>query len=112
MTHETVIKGLKQAEGGQQAAVQSEQPQQTTNNKYPAFLQRERLEPILVIVTAGAIAASLLAERLGAPHWLILALNVVSYIAGGVFWLRAGGKKLPCPEVYLHLLEVLAAICS
>src|SRR5262249_27775324 len=110
MSHETAIKGLKQAENSEQAAVQPEHSEQLTHSKFPAFLQQERLEPLLVIVTAGAIAASLLAERLGAPHWLILTLNIVSYIAGGVFGLRAGIHSLLHREINVDLLMVLAAL--
>src|SRR4051794_12344788 len=74
-----------------------------------AFLQQERLEPILVVVTAAAIASSLVAERVGAPDSLILLINIVSYVAGGWFGLQAGLHSLLHRELNVDLLMVLAA---
>ncbi len=62
-----------------------------------------------MVVTACAIAASILAERLGAPAWAILGLNIISYVAGGVFGLEAGIKSLVRRELNVDLLMVLAA---
>ncbi len=75
-----------------------------------SWLRRERLEPILVVVTLLAIAASLIAERLAAPPWLILLANITSYVAGGWFGVQAGVKSLFKREVNVDLLMVLAAI--
>jgi Cd2+/Zn2+-exporting ATPase len=75
----------------------------------PGILTQQRLEPILVVITALAIAASLLAERLGAPHWLVLIFNIISYAAGGWFGLRAGIESLREREINVDLLMVLAA---
>src|SRR5689334_7275015 len=76
----------------------------------PAFLQRERLEPIFVVVTAVSIAASVIAERLNAPDGLILGLNILSYVAGGLFGLEASIKSLRHGEFNVDLLMVLAAL--
>ena len=73
------------------------------------FLRQVTLEPILVITTAAAVAASLIAERVGAPDWLILIINVISYVAGGWFGLQAGIKSLLKREINVDLLMVLAA---
>src|SRR5258708_26095343 len=81
-----------------------------SENKGPVFLQRERLEPILVVITACAVAASLLAEHFGAPAWLILTINVISYLAGGVFGLQAGIKSLRHREINVDMLMELPAI--
>jgi Cd2+/Zn2+-exporting ATPase len=75
-----------------------------------SWLRRERLEAILVVVTLLAIAASLVAERLAAPAWLILLANITSYVAGGWFGVQAGVKSLFKREVNVDLLMVLAAI--
>jgi len=73
------------------------------------LVQRERLEPTLVVITALAIAGSLLAEKLEAPASVILALNIISYIAGGWFGLQAGIESLLHKEINVDLLMVLAA---
>jgi Cd2+/Zn2+-exporting ATPase len=62
-----------------------------------------------VVITALAIAASMIAERLGAPAWLVLIFNVTSYAAGGWFGLRAGIASLRAREINVDLLMVLAA---
>ncbi len=73
------------------------------------LFQRERLEPALVVITALAVAGSLLAEKLEAPAAVILALNIISYVAGGWFGLQAGIKSLLHREINVDLLMVLAA---
>src|SRR5262245_7950333 len=90
-----------------QAAKPTGSPQSTKQNL--TFFRQERLEPFLVVVTAAAIAASLLAERLGAPESVILPINIISYIAGGWFGLRAGIYSLLHREINVDLLMVLAA---
>jgi Zn2+/Cd2+-exporting ATPase len=90
-----------------QAARPGESPQ--SRKQKLTFFRQERLEPFLVVVTAAAIAASLLAERLGAPETVILPINIISYIAGGWFGLRAGIHSLLHREINVDLLMVLAA---
>ena len=84
---------------------------QAADSKSPrsVIFQQEKLEPILVVITAVAIAASLIAERVNAPEWLILAINITSYVAGGWFGLQAGLKSLVEREINVDLLMVLAA---
>src|SRR5258708_5133335 len=96
-----------QALNTQSAQFPTEEP---SANRFPAFLQRERLEPILVVITACAVAATLLAEHFSAPAWLVLTINVISYLAGGVFGLQAGIKSLRHREINVDMLMVLAAI--
>jgi Cd2+/Zn2+-exporting ATPase len=74
-----------------------------------SIIDQEKLEQILVVVTAVAIAASLIAERMHAPAWLVLVINVVSYVAGGWFGVQAGLKSLLEREINVDLLMVLAA---
>src|ERR1041385_6205233 len=97
MTQQTLAQPAKTGDSSQ--AKGSENP-----NRLPPFLRRERLEPTLVIVTACAIAASILAERLGAPPWLILGFNILSYVAGGVIGLQAGIESLVHHELNVDLL--------
>ncbi|MCC7450986.1 MAG: cadmium-translocating P-type ATPase [Anaerolineae bacterium] len=73
------------------------------------LVQRERLEPTLVVITALAIAGSLLAEKLEAPALVVLVLNIISYIAGGWFGVQAGIESLLHKEINVDLLMVLAA---
>ncbi len=73
------------------------------------FGKQERLEPFLVVITALAIAGSLVSERLHAPEQFILILNIISYISGGWFGLQAGIRSLLHREINVDLLMVLAA---
>jgi Cd2+/Zn2+-exporting ATPase len=90
-----------------QSRPQSEQ--QETPGTIALLLQRQRLEPLLVAITAAAIVGSLLGERLGWPPQVILAINIVSYVAGGWFGLQAGIGSLLKREINVDLLMVLAA---
>jgi Zn2+/Cd2+-exporting ATPase len=74
------------------------------------IIPQEKLEVIFVVVTAVAIGTSLLLERFAAPAWLILAVNIISYIAGGTFGLIEGVESLRKREINVDLLMVLAAI--
>src|SRR4051812_30533139 len=103
MTQQTLTQTVK-------AAGDSQEHDEQSHSNLPAFLQKDRLEPLLVVVTAAAIAASLLAERVGAPHEIILAINVISYIAGGLFGLQASIESLKHRELNVDLLMVLAAV--
>lgn len=75
-----------------------------------SFFSQERLEPVLVAVTALAIGASLIGERLGASPTFILIANLISYGAGGLFGTIEGIQSLLKREVNVDLLMVLAAI--
>ncbi|MEP7288015.1 MAG: heavy metal translocating P-type ATPase [Chloroflexota bacterium] len=101
MTQQTIAQAVKPAD---------ESSSNTLISRLPLFLQQDRIESTLVVVTAGAIAASLLAERLQAPAELVLFINVISYIAGGTFGLKAGIESLMEREINVDMLMVLAAI--
>ncbi len=68
------------------------------------------LAPRLVLVTLAAIALSLLGERAGAPADLVMALNILSYIAGGYYGARAALASLRHGEIDVDLLMILAAL--
>ena len=74
------------------------------------ILTQKWLEPRLVVVTLMAILGSLLAERLGAPEGVILALNILSYTAGGVFGVKTALKSLRQRRIDVDMLMVLAAL--
>ena len=57
------------------------------------WLTKAWLEPRLVVVTALAIVASALAERLNASAGVILIFNIVSYIAGGLFGVKTALER-------------------
>jgi Cd2+/Zn2+-exporting ATPase len=68
-------------------------------------------QPRLVGVTALALAASLMLERLGAEQTLIHLLNVVAYAAGGFFGVKAALESLLHErKIEIDLLMVLAAL--
>lgn len=71
---------------------------------------REKIEAAFVIITAAAIGASLLLERLEAPSLAILVANIISYITGGTFGLIGGLHSLRRREIDVDILMVLAAV--
>lgn len=73
------------------------------------FLKRERVEQALVGVTLLAILLSLALEYFQAEKGLVLAVNVLSYVAGGYFGVQAGMASLRQKEINVDLLMVLAA---
>jgi Zn2+/Cd2+-exporting ATPase len=89
---------------------QTTQTNAESRRELPAFLQQEKLEPILVVITAIAIAVSLILERSGANPTLVLIANIVSYVAGGWFGLQEGLSSLFKRELNVDLLMVLAAL--
>ncbi|MDX2138152.1 MAG: heavy metal translocating P-type ATPase [Chloroflexota bacterium] len=77
----------------------------------PRWQTQAWLEPRLVVVTALALAGSLIAEQAGAPDWLILALNIASYVAGGFFGAKGAIESLfNDRRVDVDMLMVLAAL--
>ena len=76
----------------------------------PKWLSRGWLEPRFVALTLLAIVLSIISERLELPHWLITALNVSSYITGGVFGVTASLEALRHRQINVDLLMVLAAV--
>lgn len=86
---------------------EKQDPGQTTRKLN--FFSQTSLEPFLVFLTAAAVAVSLILERLNAPDWSILLVNIISYVAGGWFGLQAGIRSLLKREINVDLLMVLAA---
>jgi Cd2+/Zn2+-exporting ATPase len=77
----------------------------------PRWQTHAWLEPRLVVVTALALAGSLLAEQAGAPAWLILLLNITSYVAGGFFGAKGAIESLVNRRrIDVDMLMVLAAL--
>ena len=70
----------------------------------------EKMAPALVLVTLVAIALSMLGERSGAPEAAVMALNVLSYLAGGFFGAKTALESLREAEIDVDLLMVLAAL--
>jgi Zn2+/Cd2+-exporting ATPase len=73
-------------------------------------LSESWLESRLVIVTLAAIILSLFAERVSAPGWLILVLNITAYTAGGFFGLKTALESLRQRRIDVDLLMILAAL--
>ena len=68
------------------------------------------LAPRLVVITLLAIVLSFLGERLGITEPALLALNLVSYIAGGFYGVRTAINSLREGEIDVDMLMVLAAL--
>ena len=70
----------------------------------------DQLAPALVVITLLAIVLSVLGERAGAPETAVLSLNVISYLAGGLFGAKTALESLREREIDVDLLMVLAAL--
>jgi Cd2+/Zn2+-exporting ATPase len=92
------------------AQATTNQSQHAASTPRHAFLQKARAEPILVAITAIAIAVSLVAGYLDGSATLIMAANITAYVAGGWFGTIAGIRSLLRREVNVDLLMVLAAL--
>lgn len=87
-----------------------ETPTSETKKEKPRWLTQSWLEPRLVVVTAIAIGLSLLAERLEAPPLLILLINIISYVAGGLFGAIGALESLRERRIDVDMLMILAAL--
>lgn len=88
--------------------VQSVKEKQPTSQS--VWLTQEWLEPRLVVVTALAIAASFIGERIGLPEWLVLIFNVTAYAAGGIFGAKTAIESLLEKKIDVDMLMILAAL--
>ena len=68
------------------------------------------LAPRLVALTLLAVVSSFLAERLGFSQSLLLALNIVAYVAGGFYGAKNAIESLLVGRIDVDLLMVLAAL--
>lgn len=68
------------------------------------------IEPLFVALTLVGIVAGVLLERVSADPTLILAVNVATYIFGGLYAVRAIVESLRELSVEVDLLMVLAAL--
>ena len=68
------------------------------------------LAPRFVAITLLAIALSVLGERTGMTSGVLLALNIVSYIAGGFYGAKTAIESLREGKIDVDLLMVLAAL--
>ncbi len=87
-----------------------EAPQESMNGPQWPALTKSWLEPRLVVVTALAIAFSLLGERLGWSETVILLLNITAYVAGGIFGAKTAIESLLEKRIDVDMLMVLAAL--
>lgn len=76
----------------------------------PPILSQAWLEPRLVLVTLLAIIGSWASQQAGAPEWVTLLLNIVSYLAGGFFGAKTAIESLLDRRIDVDMLMVLAAI--
>lgn len=79
-------------------------------NSRPLWLTQTWLEPRLVVVTLVAIVLSLLLERTEAPAALILMVNVISYLAGGLYGTIGALTSLRERKLDVDMLMILAAL--
>ncbi len=91
------------------AILNTAQPTQPSEQPRNLAFTRAWLEPRLVVTTLVAVGLSFLAEQAGAPLWVVLALNLISYAAGGFYGLRDGLITLRRGRIDVDLLMVLAA---
>lgn len=84
----------------------------TENTEHTQFswLTEDWLAPRLVVITLIAIVASWVGERIGFSESVILALNITSYVAGGLFGAKTAIESLREGEIDVDMLMVLAAV--
>lgn len=83
---------------------------ETQQSSQLSWLNEDWLAPRLVVITLIAIVASWIGERIGFPHALVLALNITSYITGGLFGAKTAIESLREGEIDVDMLMVLAAL--
>ncbi len=76
----------------------------------PVWLTQAWLEPRLVVVTLVAIVTSLILEQLEAPPLAILIVNIISYLAGGLFGTIGALTSLREKRLDVDMLMILAAL--
>jgi Cd2+/Zn2+-exporting ATPase len=75
------------------------------------WLTPQRLQAILTVVTLVTMVAAWLLERTATgPAWLVTALYVAAYVAGGAFGLKGGIESLLARTLDIDLLMILAAL--
>ena len=84
--------------------------EQTTISSTSRWFSDQWLAPRLVAVTLVAIIASFIGERAGATQATLLALNVISYIAGGFYGAKSAIESLRKGKIDVDLLMILAAL--
>src|SRR5690606_9671905 len=68
------------------------------------------LEPRLVVITLLAIIASMAGERIGLPASAVLGINIIAYVAGGLFGAKGAVESLMERKIDVDLLMILAAL--
>ena len=75
------------------------------------WLTPQRLQAILTVVTFVTMITAWLLERTATgPAWLVTALYVAAYVAGGAFGLKGGVESLLARTLDIDLLMILAAL--
>jgi Cd2+/Zn2+-exporting ATPase len=92
------------------ALVSNQENNQDTTSQLPQWLTEDWLAPRLVVVTLIAILLSLFGESAGFSPEVLLALNITSYIAGGLFGAKSAIESLREGEIDVDMLMVLAAL--
>jgi Zn2+/Cd2+-exporting ATPase len=76
----------------------------------PVWLTQEWLEPRLVAVTLLGLILTAFGGQAGWPPALILALHIMTYIAGGLYGFKSAVDHLRVGQVDVDLLMILAAV--
>ena len=93
------------------AVIPTTQQQTTsTETERAPWLSQSWLEPRLVGVTALALGLSVLGTHLEWPAEIILILNILSYLAGGIFGAKTAIESLMERRIDVDMLMVLAAL--
>ena len=83
----------------------------TTIGRARHWLTPQRLQAILTVVTFVTMMTAWLLERTATgPAWLVTALYVTAYVAGGAFGLKGGIESLLARTLDIDLLMILAAL--
>jgi Zn2+/Cd2+-exporting ATPase len=92
-------------------AIEKKAPPSGGIERMREWLTPQKLQLILTIVTFVTMMSAWLLERTAAgPAWLVTALYVVAYTAGGAFGVKGGIESLRCKTIDIDLLMILAAL--
>lgn len=92
------------------ALITNQENNQDPTSQLSQWLTEDWLAPRLVVVTLIAILLSLFGESAGFSTEVLLALNITSYIAGGLFGAKSAIESLREGEIDVDMLMVLAAL--
>lgn len=74
-----------------------------------AWWTEDKIEAVCTVFTLAGMVSGFIADRTGAPAWVVTASYAVAYLAGSIFGVKGGIDSLRHYTIDIDLLMVLAA---